>query len=73
MNLPLILSDVGLVVFVLVLAIDGIVLIFDLCLKLTKRPTISHQTWDNPALAIGLLGWQLIGTMGLAIHLFTRP
>lgn len=73
MNLPAILSYGGVTVFVGVLLTDLAFLLWDAWLLLTDRPTLSDRVWSASALAVGILGWQFIGIIGLAAHLAISP
>lgn len=73
MGLPSLFSCSGLVLFLLCTAVNVGFLIYDARLLASGQPTISSQSWIDPQLVIALLGWQLIGFTGLAIHLLVNP
>lgn len=65
-------GTIGLIVFVCVVAIDVITLLYDLWRVSTGRRSITsmvhaHENWSIP-----LIGVQLVGAAGLAIHLLAK-
>lgn len=73
MDLRIILSYGGFAVFLLVWLVNGVFLWLDLRLLLRGEQTFSNQAWTNPMLVVGLVGWQIIGVIGLVVHLLIYP
>jgi len=73
MTLRQLVSYAGLALFVLVLAVNLLVLVYDLYLLVTDQATISREVWAAPILAVALVGWQLVGALGLTAHLLVSP
>lgn len=63
-------SNFGLVLFVVVVAVDAAALCFDLWLEATGRKTISEYVWDVPARGVAIVLWQLFGAAGIALHFY---
>lgn len=67
---------VGLVIFMIVVAVNVIALFIDSWLLYTARPTITEVIQKSPWLTNILLstiavGWQIVGAIGLLIHLLS--
>jgi len=73
MSIEALLSYGGLAVFLVVLLVNVLAFGFDMYLLERGYLTISHRAWENPRLIYGLVGWQLIGVIGLAVHLLIPP
>ena len=62
---------IGLAIFLVALATDLLLLVFDEWLDVSGRPTLSQRVWaGNHRLGRALMGVQVVGAMGLAVHLF---
>jgi hypothetical protein len=65
--------SVGLVLFLVMLAVDVAAMLLDLELLLAGKPTITQHVLKHPVFAIPILGWQAMGVLGLADHLVGSP
>lgn len=62
----------GLWVFIAVLILDGVVLLIDLPIYLKGGYTVSKLAKDHPSVTALIIGLQLIGTLGLLLHLLNK-
>jgi hypothetical protein len=64
--------NIGLIVFLVVYGVAGLVLLLDLFLLLSGQETISAYVWSTPALGLPILGVLLAGIGGLAFHFYAK-
>lgn len=62
-------QTIGLIVFVVVVAVDAVVLLVDLYLKLSGRRTITNRLRGHPVWSEVPVLWQIVGALGLYYHL----
>lgn len=62
----------GLWVFIAVLILDAVVLFIDLPIWLQGGYTVSKLAKDHPTVIALIVGLQLIGTLGLTLHLLNK-
>lgn len=62
----------GLIVFIAVLILDGVVLLIDLPIWLRGGYTVSKLAAAHPTVIALIVGLQLIGTLGLTLHLLNK-
>lgn len=62
--------NIGLILFVVCVAVDVLVLLVDDGLAKMGWPTISDWVWAWRPRGIPLVAWQLLAPVGLSMHLF---